>query len=471
MLRIRSLAIVFAGICILILTKTVHAEQEFKPDFPENYVSVMPHWLSRGDLILTRNELSRKLELIPESQNIFRNKVELVLYTLEKIEDLYNIYDRVSHEEFALALSDIAAYQSFAVRVTAHVLEFPSDVFIDQALASEYITENGKVVKFHFPPKVGDHIRYFISDLGFSATRTHSDPDYIRYFVLDMLAAEIYFRLGAYEEGEIKYKEKLDEVEELKNANKDVEYLLRGKILSRSEYESNIQTVGTKIEMIKIRLALTYVAWGDQFFRTAYGLFFIGRKEALNSAKEKYEKALELFPDTYIGRQLDRKIGALNSMELNLKDGINKPEFILETPPELKGAIEIPKKPSVFARPFTVSRLVPTVKLMTVESVAPGAQQEKTWESVVREIYKDKEFQRAERKKQPAVQTERIAVELKREPVTIVPGYPVEVVPRENPLIIQIVCQARMQLLKINKGLNYLGYTDGYIPAQRYSTL
>jgi len=474
MIPIRHLAIVIAGICFFISAKPLSAEQGFKPDYPENYVSVMPHWISRGDLKLTRNELFRKLELIPEGHNNFRHRVELVLYTLEKIEDLYNIYGRISHEEFALALSDIAAYRSFAERVTAHVLEFPTEVAIDQALASEYITENGEAAKFHFPPKVGDYTRYFISDLGFFATRIHSDLHYIQYFVLDMLAAEAYFRLGAYEEAEMKYKEKLDEVEELKAANKDVEWLLRGKLLSQSERDADpqIQSVNSKLLMIKIRLALTYLAWGDRYFKGAQGLSPISRQEALNLAKEKYEKALALFPDTYIGTQIDKKIGALDSMEFKLKDEINKPEFILETPLELRSPIEIPKKSSVFARPFTVTRLVPsTVERMTVETVEPNLQREQTWEKVVREIYREKGVQRAESKRQPTVQSERAGIELKYKPVTIVPTYPLEVVPRENPLIIQIVCHAKMQLLKIRRGLNYLGYTDGYVPAQRYSAL
>ncbi|MFQ5904909.1 MAG: hypothetical protein ACE5JO_14595, partial [Candidatus Binatia bacterium] len=41
----------------------------------------------------------------------------------------------------------------------------------------------------------------------------------------------------------------------------------------------------------------------------------------------------------------------------------------------------------------------------------------------------------------------------------------------ENPLIVEIISHAKMQLLKISKHLNYLGYTDRYVPTQRYKFL
>lgn len=502
MLRIKHLAIIVLSLCVLISTKPLRAEEEskeFKPDFPENYVSVMKYWM-KGELQQTKEEMQRLLDLLPledvsKLRDYYDNKAEsgestpghvpytynelsdlmlkvgdaqlgrqMVIEILNVIEEVYKVYEHLPHEEFGLVLGGIAKIESLrksSVVYTTMGVNFGS--FLEDAYSTRLLSYYDIVnfERYHDIRSIGGYEGPQNKEELFDFCR----DGYFDYFVLDMLRAEAYSHLGAFEEAEKIYRTKIDGEgwyywPEVSDSGL---HLLIKSYLSDDE-----------LKMIKIRLAFNYLAWGDRYFKRSHGLSRTAKQKALDSAKEKYEKALGYFQDTHIARDLDDKKSSLDQAEEDLIRNINKPEFRLEIPSELKRPIQIPQKPSVFSKPFTISVPVPTpIKRQPTTKTQRMVPQKQTWEAIVQQMYRKKEVPQVEEKEQPEFEREytQIGPERQFENVTVMPAYPMPFVPVENPLIIQIVSHAKMQLLKIEKGLNYLGYTDEYVPDQRYSTL
>jgi len=502
MLRIKYLAITILSLCVLIPTKPLRAEEKFKifiPDYTENYVQVMKYWM-KGELQQTKNEIQRLLDLLPYEDasrmydyylemaelgeltpdhvphtyyelSDFMLKVghaqrgrQMVIEILNVIEEVYKVYEHLSHEEFGLVLGGIAKIESLrksSVVYTTMGVNFGS--FLEDAYSTRLLSYYDIVnfERYHDIRSIGGYEGPQNKEELFDFCR----DGYFEYFVLDMLRAEAYSHLGVFEEAEKIYRTKIDGEgwyywPEVSDSGL---HLLIKSYLSDDE-----------LKMIKIRLAFNYLAWGNRYFKRSHGLSRTAKQKALDSAKEKYEKALGYFQDTHIARDLDDKKSALDQAEEDLIRNINKPEFRLEIPSELKRPIQIPQKPSVFSKPFTISVPVPTpIKRQPATKTQSMVRQQQTWETIVRNMYKKKELPQVEEKEQPQFQQEytQIGPERQFQTVIVRPAYPMPFVPLENPLIIQIVCHAKMQLLKIEKGLNYLGYPDGYVPDQRYVTL
>lgn len=158
-------------------------------------------------------------------------------------------------------------------------------------------------------------------------------------------------------------------------------------------YPQEFNLSSNEVMFIRIQTAFNYLAWGDSEFRQAHNAE--NKQNLLNSTRQKYEAALELFkeypevPNEL--KKIEEKIQALDELEN-----------------------------------ITLEHLGESRSLSEADTRA-------LWETL-----------------QPSGSRDIHSI---------------------NPLIVEIIYHAKMQLLKISNHLNYLGYNDGYVPDQRYTFL
>lgn len=527
--RLSLFIVVFAT--MLISAQLLRAED----DYPENTIPVMKHWMNKQEIELTKSEFKRLLDFFPveEAEKLYEMAKAQAEYgsseeerrrgwemhdimleilgvqgsrkcSIEQIlgmEKLYQAYEHLTHEEFALALSALNEISATPIFNFLHYDE--EDV--GQAYSKDYLlrwdweTLSAMVSDqpYRSPPRTRGYEGIPTKDKLLDWVR---DRPYILHFIMGMIKAEACFRLSDYETAAGIYENMLLPSDEYKGLlsrgsyKSLLSYSEYQRLLSYEESRSDVPAdkLKYKLKMIKIRLAFVYLEWGDRLFKRAHGLTGQEKEDTLDSAKGKYEKALALFPDSEIARRIDDRIKSLNALDEQLLRDINKPDLVVEIPENLLEPLAIPMKTSLFSKPFTITRQVSLVKVQT-EQAAKTQVRTKEANPLISSF---KRLEKAEEKKPPpksekfrisppryeAVTPEKkppasrplilkYELESKIETVQIIPDLKLPLVTQENPLIIQIVCHAKMQLLKINKGLNYLGYTDGYVPDQRYATL
>lgn len=366
------------------------------------------------------------------------------LVSLEAMEFLYSAYDHIFKEEFGLALLDIEKIEAVDHRIWPGTQEAVKAFSLEQLVFTDRSWEWHSSDGYKGPhwdesapsglPIPADEILSFSAAVG---------SGYLKFFVLDLLKAEIAFSLGNFEKAGKIYSEKVE---------------AQGRWSHRGREN---QITPEELKFIKIRQAMNFLALGDFYYRRAQAVGENAKENALEKAKENYRAVLNIqildnlslnqFPAAIILCENFKGLEAIRNSFLRMAD----------TNPIDLGPIE-----------DEVDDLRP--ERLCNKGVPP----DNFTDSIEHLLLQD-----FEQLKPGSV----IAIDLPQGRATV--GYAVGGKSRSityylsskalgsldmvlnDPQIIEIISRAALQINKIEQGLNYLGYWEKYVPVQKYHFL
>ncbi|MFQ5650692.1 MAG: hypothetical protein ACE5IY_12185 [bacterium] len=318
---------------------------------------------------------------------------------LHGIERLYKGYDHLVKEEYTQALNELGGVgkivpQQITRKVLAELTNIPPELggpdyikaSIDEIIDGGYYWVDcpgcPSYSNQEIQPGIDGYLKkiknYKINVSADVINQYNQRVDHFNGFNVEMLRAEAYRGLGDFRAAEQIYRR-----------------LLFPKPDRFGERFAPFQLSDAERKLIRIRRATNFLAWGDHFFRSAHGLIPQDQQASLDSAKVKYQSAVDQFPAALFALiendklHIDSRIARANQLDEQLLS-------------ELSG---MPTGGGSWG--------------MQSDQPSGGG----VWGQAT------------------------------------------------NPLVIEAVSHAKMQMFKIDKHLNYLGYTEGYVPAQRYAFL
>jgi hypothetical protein len=439
-------AMVLFSIIVVSATELASAPATGDP-FPENRIVIMNKtWMTRDSLIYALDKMKQAFNNLPlndtkealltystssPTPGLFNNvpyngqmetqlERQNVIFILERIKDLYDAYDHLQHEEFASALNLLKRWESLSNYEAQYAAElykndgsysrnFPGTKYLGYRLAFWDGTDTS-IELARWGHWSGEHENYWKK----SPPPAYKGPYLAGAIGLYKCDSESFRSFNLH----ILYAEIYTALGAYDEAELEY-YQIMGGIFGDpcakptpadiiEGVSSGIKLESSQQKYTTIRRAFNFLAWGDRHFKRAHGLLGSDKQANLDEAKKKYEAALCLFPDTYIAMQIDQKMKALDDIEAKTLQTLGTPNVMVQQEQLAVQAKEGSSVPTFEGYVITPTPSIPTFTAYVIQ---------------------------------------------------------------ENPLIIEIVSHAKMQLMKIAHGNNYLGYPDGYVPEQRYKFL